>query len=353
MKSGLLSIILAFVLGTDFGGIVNIDKTVHDWGDVTVSDGPLSCTFTLENISSKPVTVTKVVKTCGCTSVTWPKESFAPGEKAQISAVYSNDEGAFSFDKTLNVYFEGVNRPLILHLRGDVHEKKLPLWQTYPIHFEGLGLKSGTVGVGNVLQGEQVGTEFTVANVGNSPIVLEWADMPVQLGITPRKQTIEAGATARVVVSVQSDRALWGLNEYRATPVVNGHKSEKDVVFRAVTRENFARWSAKQLEDAPVASQHALNEVESVHRGEKLVADFELKNTGRSLLRIYKMDYDSTQVEVLKSVGSVQPGGAEVFSFRVKTEDFASDSDALCVVTLYTNDPKHPIVSFYIEAIIL
>ena len=35
------------------GGIVEFDKTVHNFGDVMLSDGPLSCTFTLKNTGEK------------------------------------------------------------------------------------------------------------------------------------------------------------------------------------------------------------------------------------------------------------------------------------------------------------
>ena len=52
-----------------FGGIVSVDKTVHDWGDVTVKDGPLSCSFTVTNISNEPVMIRTVASSCGCTGV--------------------------------------------------------------------------------------------------------------------------------------------------------------------------------------------------------------------------------------------------------------------------------------------
>ena len=52
-----------------FGGIVSIDKTVHDWGDVTVKDGPLSCSFTVTNISAEPVVIRTVAQTyCVCSN---------------------------------------------------------------------------------------------------------------------------------------------------------------------------------------------------------------------------------------------------------------------------------------------
>lgn len=36
-----------------FGGVVQLDKTVHDFGDILVSDGPVTATFTVKNVGDK------------------------------------------------------------------------------------------------------------------------------------------------------------------------------------------------------------------------------------------------------------------------------------------------------------
>ena len=56
------------------GNIVEFDKTIHNFGDVMLSDGPLSCSFTMKNISEKPVVIYSVVTSCGCTDVEWTRE---------------------------------------------------------------------------------------------------------------------------------------------------------------------------------------------------------------------------------------------------------------------------------------
>ena len=130
---------------TTFSGVLRIDRTVQDWGDVTVKDGPLSCSFEVENVSEKDICISSVVSSCGCTGVKWTREPLHPGEKGSIVATYSNDEGPMQFDKTLAVYVEGIRKPLVLHLRGIVHKKKLPLSETYPVHFGNLGLRKAEI----------------------------------------------------------------------------------------------------------------------------------------------------------------------------------------------------------------
>lgn len=345
MKLGILLFI--------FAGIVNVDKTVHDWGDVTVSDGPLNCVFTVENISGKPQTITMVTKTCGCTKVSWPMKPLAPGEKGEIRAVFDNDQGAYAFDKTLNVYFEGVKKPLLLHLRGDVHQKQLPLDEAYPVHIQGLGLKKMNMRVGNMDQGEQLSTEFTVANLTLEPMELKWAEQGIQLKLSPKTQTIAPGETARVNVTVNSHRSLWGNNIYEAYPVINGQRSGEPVRFSATTRESFSSWTKEQLANAPVAVQRTVKEPESVLAGEAVEAEFELSNNGKSTLQIYKIEYKKSEVEVLESADSIPAGKSARFRFRLDTSKAEGNFNDEFVVTLYTNDPQHSIVNFYIDAIIL
>jgi hypothetical protein len=54
---------------TRIDGVIELDKTVHDFGDIMVSDGPQHCSFTVTNISGAPIAINKVVSSCGCTDV--------------------------------------------------------------------------------------------------------------------------------------------------------------------------------------------------------------------------------------------------------------------------------------------
>lgn len=115
---------LPAVAQVEFSQIAKMDRTVYDFGTVSQKDGPLKCTFTLTNISDKPLTILAVISSCGCTDVKWTRTGIAPGESGTIEAVYSNDEGPYPFDKTLTVYVTEVKKPVILHLRGEVANNK-------------------------------------------------------------------------------------------------------------------------------------------------------------------------------------------------------------------------------------
>ena len=102
----------------DFGGAVRFDKTVFDFGKIDIRDGAVQCSFEVTNISEKPLNILAVTTTCGCTTAKWTRGDIAPGAKGSIDVSYTNDEGPYPFDKTLTVYLDGLERPVILHVKG-------------------------------------------------------------------------------------------------------------------------------------------------------------------------------------------------------------------------------------------
>ncbi len=338
---------------TRFGGIVSVDKTVHDWGDVTVKDGPLSCSFTVTNVSEEPVMIRSVASSCGCTGVKWTIGQIAPGESGSIEATYSNDEGPYAFDKTLTVSFVGVRKPLILHLRGVVHPKKMPLKETYTVQFGPFGLRESEIKIGNLSQGEQKSMELRVANVGKKEITVSFDCVSPFLSFTPSELKIAGNSTALLGVTVTADRSLWGRNLYYATPVVNGIRQEGSIAFVASTRENFDYWSGAQKAAAPAAEYDGSFAADPCEAGTPVRGTFKIANGGKTPLTIYKIDYNSDKIKPLKTVNSIKAGSKALLEFELDTAGMKPDGDNLGIITLYTNDPHHSLIHLYIDVIIL
>lgn len=94
------------------------DKLVHDFGTME-KGGDASCVFTFKNVTKKPVTLTNVKTSCGCTAADWPKEPIAKKKKGSIKVKYdSNRVGKFT--KTIKVFIEGNENPIQLEIRGTI-----------------------------------------------------------------------------------------------------------------------------------------------------------------------------------------------------------------------------------------
>ena len=125
-----LTIITALLLGAAFAfaqksfGNAGFDATVYDFGRINTRDGAVQCTFTVTNNGSEALNIFAVTTSCSCTSANWTRKEIAPGESGTIDVTYTNDEGPYPFDKTLNVYLSCVDRPVVLHDKGTSYTGK-------------------------------------------------------------------------------------------------------------------------------------------------------------------------------------------------------------------------------------
>ena len=329
--------------------VITWDKTVHDFGDISVSDGPLSCTFTLTNTGKEPVAIFEVVSSCGCTDVQWTREPVLPGKSGKISATYKNEDGPMPFDKTLTVYISGVKRPVVLRLRGVVHEKKKSLSQLYGAQKMGtLGLKSRELKTGTLKQGLSASESVTVANLGKSALKVSWADASPNLSLKVEPNPIPAGSTATLTYTVNSNPDLYGKNIYRATPVLNGKAAQGPLEITAWTQENFADLSQAERDKAalPFFENSTFN-FGIRGKGENVEILFLCTNKGNSPFHIFKADCESpalTLAERPRPIAAQQKGSVRL---SLDTSSLEKGENVI-MVSLTTNSPLRPLVNLFV-----
>ena len=335
---------------TTVDGIIELDKTVHDFGDVLTGDGPLSCTFTIKNISQKSIAIFNVTKSCGCTDVEWTREEIAPGGTGTITATYSNDEGPYPFSKNLTAYISDLKKPIILKLRGTARSKQVPLSEMYPIHFGDLGVKEKEIAVGNMTQGSQRYDVIPLANLSNKALKVSFENLSPGLDITPSSLVIPASGKAEVAYTVTSSRERWGRNNYTATPVVNGRKYE-EITLQAFTKEDFSSWSQERKNSSGQPSFDSSNaEVGIVEAGKKIPLSFTFKNIGKGSLHIYKADADSPALTT-SPIEDVAPGKKGRIDCTLDTS-LLPKGEFLIILTLTTDTPLRPMVNLFISGAI-
>lgn len=335
------------------GDNLEFDKTVHNFGDIIVDNGPVSCTFTVKNTGSKPVVIYNAVTTCGCTKAEWTKEPILPGKTGKISATYSNDEGPYPFDKSITVYMSEPKKPIILKMRGICMEEKVPVSKTYTTTYGPLGLREAYIKCGNLEQGGMKSNSVTVANVSDKPINVEFRDVSEQMQISLSPNPIPAGETAEMSFCITADRSKWGRNYYWATPVIDGKTyrnadNSSRIGIWAITKENFEGLSDEERSKAGRpkfdSSTYSFGKVK---RGTQIHAEYTFKNVGETCFRIYKVDVDAESWSH-SDIPGAKPG--ETVSFRVHLDTAGMPAgETLAIVSLTTNSPLRPIVNLFIS----
>ncbi len=325
-----------------FGGIIDIDRTIYDWGDVSTADGPLNCSFEVTNISATPVTITSVVSSCGCTGVEWTREALQPGAKGSIKAVYSNDEGAYAFDKTLTVYFDAAKKPLILHLRGVVHQGEVTLENSFPERLGDLGFTALSIKAGNMSQGEVRSAFIRIANFSESSKTVSLRSLSAQLEFGTGSISIGPRGKGEISYTVSSDRGLWGRNTYEAEVLEDGHAVGR-ISLWAVTKEDFSALTREEKKAGPTISLEDNTFTFDPQSADKPIeAVFRFSPTGD--FKIYKIDLDTPGASV-KSIKDSE--------IRISIEGGSLESgEQTILATLYTNSPLRPVVNLFITGFI-
>ena len=168
--------------------VIRLDRKVHDFGDVLLAEGPVSCIFTFTNIGKAPLVIHNVISSCGCTTPEWTREPVKPGATGTIQATFSNDQGPYPFDKTLTVYVgvgsSSLDRPVLLRLRGVSHEQKKDLDELFTTHIGNLGLRKTEVSIGYIDQGVVKSDQMQVANLSKGELTVATASVTPGLTIT-------------------------------------------------------------------------------------------------------------------------------------------------------------------------
>lgn len=335
---------------------LEVDKTVHNFGNILLDSGPVGCTFNIKNTGDKPAVIYNVVTTCGCTDVQWTKEPIRPGATGKISATYSNDEGPYPFDKNLTVYVSDTKKPVILKLRGISTVKKQPLSALYPVHYGPLAFRESTAKCCNIEQGSEKSETLLAANISDAPINVEFTNVSENMSVTVNPNPIPAQNTAEVSFRIKADRNLWGNNSYLATPVVDGkifrNSEGKDHIrITAFTKENFDNLTQEEKDKGPKPMfSESTYSFGKVKKGQTIHAEYSFRNDGKEWFRVYKVDANACCWSH-SDIPATGPGETGTFRVHLETGDLP-EGEHLTIVTLTTNSPLRPIINLFIAGFI-
>ncbi len=102
------------------GAVIYAAQTDHDFGKIKEADGKVSHVFVVKNTGTKPLVLTRVVASCGCTTPEYEKEPIMPGEEGKIKITFNPEGRPGQFIKTIAVYSNGMDGAYVLRIKGVV-----------------------------------------------------------------------------------------------------------------------------------------------------------------------------------------------------------------------------------------
>ena len=96
----------------------SFDKTMHEFGTILWKN-PVTATFKITNKAYKPLVISNVTTSCGCTVTDWTKSPILPGKTGEVSSTF-DAKALGRFRKSIGVYCNASDKPVYLSFRGEV-----------------------------------------------------------------------------------------------------------------------------------------------------------------------------------------------------------------------------------------
>ena len=337
--------------------VIRFDKKVHDFGDVLMAEGPVTCLFTFTNTARQPIVIHNVISSCGCTTPEWTREPVRPGATGTIQVTFSNDQGPYPFEKTLTVYVgvgaSSLDRPVVLRLRGVAHEKKKDLDELFTTQIGPLGLRKTETSIGYLDQGVVKSDQMQVANLSRSELKVENGQVSPGLRIDVSPNPIPARSMARLTYTVNPaamGETAWGRRHFVATFRLNGREYPDKLSISGVIKDNFEKLSKADIEQAGVpVIDRSYFEFGEVRKGQAVNATYSIRNKGKRPLVIHHIDGQGDAAIVLTQLPlTIKPGGKADVKVRLDTAALEYGGEVMEVLSVITNAPSKPILNLFI-----
>ena len=314
---------------------------LYEWnfGKINEGDGIVSHTFMLTNKGKKDLLISKVVISCACVSVDYPRNPIKAGSSEGVTVSFSPSGAVGPVFRSVEV-FDADNECFgTLEISADVTPIDRSIQERYHNTLaDFLYVNLVKVPFGYIYHGEQRTKSVYIANSSDQPMTLEVTSQSGQLHVECPNR-LEPGEEREVVLTYTSpaDPTLFASFTDSVTFKVNGHPAREALITNMIClAKTDDTPSAAVLRTYPSYGEFKRKSKNSY------VASLDIFNEGQSNLIIHK-------VEVPAQV-SVNIGQEHVVKAGDKAKlEIMADSPAPFLLKLFTNDPKRPIKEISIE----
>lgn len=286
MKKYFLAIsilLLCLSLSAQEGTQIKFEETTHQFGKIK-KNGPAEHTFTFTNISNKPVTLTQVKASCGCTTPSWTKNEVAPGETGEIAVKY-NSARVGPFTKTVTVRYGDGAKPILLYIKGNV-ENDVQGQDMYSYRVGGLGFNKLAENIGTLDSDKKHTLLFEAKNLSAQPIRFkEKIDQEMMIKTSISQNVLNPGQSAAISVVIDGGKFItYGAFTKDISLYTDEKNSEKKLTVNGVVNKVY---TPEELAAMPnIAFDRTEYDGGVVIEGEKVQVVYSFTNTGKNDLKI-------------------------------------------------------------------
>lgn len=313
---------------------------------------PVKAEFKMKNSGDKPLLISDVKASCGCTTVSYPSVAIAPGKSFSVNAVY-DAKTMGHFQKEIGIYSNASEKPLLLTIRGVVVEKKSNFKGEYPYTLGDMLVDKTELLFDNVNKGDMPIQQIHILNNSDETMVPQLMHLPPYIRGEVKPARIAPGRSATVSLQVDSrkltDLGLTQTSIYLGEFPGDKVSPEKELDVNIILLPSFEKQTKEQLAAAPrlQLSKGRVN-IGSFDGKSKKKDELEITNIGKSTLIIRSLQMIGTGLEVSLNNQHIEAG--ETAKMKVTAiRSMIEKSRSVPKVLMITNDPTQPKVLINVD----
>lgn len=320
------------------------DKKIHEFG-VVLWKHPATATFTIKNDGDKPLVISNVTTSCGCTVADWTKTPIAPGATGTVSSTF-DAKALGHFYKDIGVYCNAADRPIYLMIQGEVSADPKNYTLTHPFEIGAIRLNKDAIEFDDANKGDKPTMEILVANTTSEVYTPVLMHLPPYMEAVAVPERIGKKGTGKIKITLDTDKLpKFGLTT--ATVYLSrfpGDKvgEENAIPVSAVLLPDFSHISQQQRLNPP-AVELSTEELtlpplaENEKKSQKIV----VKNVGKSDLEITDLQVFNSALGVQLKKRVLKPGASTKMKITAYGK-YLKKVKGTPRVLMITNDPNCP-----------
>lgn len=306
---------------------------------------PVTAEFQMKNEGNKPLVIKNIVKSCGCTSVEYPKHSIAAGESFVVKAVYDAKQMGV-FNKQVLLYSNASEEPFMVSMRGRVVSSVVDFTGEYNMMLGDLKADDQEVEFDDVNKGDRPVQRIHIFNPTErtmEPVVMH---LPSYLRAVVSPSKVAPHHPAEVSIVLDSKKLHdFGLNQ---TSIYLGERPgdtispDKEIVVSAVLLPGFDNMTQEQKENAPKIQMSTTSlDLGSFNGKKKLKGEIQITNEGKSVLDIRSMQMFTMGLQVSLNKTKIQPGEVAKMKVTAVASELKKSRAKNPRILMITNDPDN------------
>lgn len=352
----LTSFFIYFAAAAQIAQGLQFAEMTFDFGEVREERGPVMHEFVFTNYASRPVKIVSVKASCGCTTPAWTKETVEPGKTGFIQASYNPKGRPGYFNKTLTVITDLEPEPVILQIKGNVSTTEAGTDASFDVAKGNWKLKSASFNLGRVyLKDEYIVRDFPFLNGGNKPIRYTGrvvAPGHIKAEVTP--ETVAPGEKGHVKISYNGKlRNAYGFQSDNVEIYTDDEDAPvKSFTVYATLEDYFGELKAEEVAKAPRLQLFNTSvDFGRLSENNNATREITVFNGGKKDLEIKALQGNCVCVTASAEKEKLKPGESATIRIFFKPEGRSGTQQKS--VTVYSNDPVHPIQRITLSAYVV